>query len=173
MLGSGEASGKECVKNCVQNVKLRICWETCELKIMCSRLHHSPGTHLAELCLCAHSPGQPVLVLHVLPSFPQMCSVWYSSSFQSNKIEYSIHWWEIRPCSSLSQWSEFMGCSWKSLKTVCTKLYVSCMLSSPVWETKRGVWGGNVLWIFGNLINNKTLDFLILHSEQFVLTQVS
>lgn len=28
MLGSGEASGKECVKNCVQNVKLRIFWET-------------------------------------------------------------------------------------------------------------------------------------------------
>lgn len=40
----------------------------CELKMVCSRLHYSTGSDLAEHCLFTHSPGQPVLVLQVLPS---------------------------------------------------------------------------------------------------------
>lgn len=105
-------------------------------------------TALGSLCWCCMSCPACV-ASHVF-------SVWYSSSLQSGKREFSIPWQEIRPCSSLSQQSEFMGCSWKSLKTIYTELYVNCMLSSPVWETRRDVWLENALQIFGNLINNKT-----------------
>lgn len=58
-----------CEELCLR-CKMRICWETHELKVVCnvSLLHHSTGTDLAKLCSLAHSPGQPVLVLHVPPS---------------------------------------------------------------------------------------------------------
>lgn len=178
-----------CEELCLK-CEMRIRKKTFELKVVCNTylLCNSTGTDLANLCMLTHSLSQPALVpslqhSYLLKRIPYSCLgfgvfcvgmlSWYGHSLQSGKRVVSVCRGEIRRYSSLSPHPEFMECSGKSLKAVYIKLYMNCVLSGPVWRTRRDVWLGNVLRIFASLLNNKTLTSWFPTQHNFVLMQVS